>query len=100
MELNIDQRTCIESTKKRILLLGIANYLVKFEHQIFGRHNDGDGRTLPIFVHKLAYNSKTGEIFIADNNKNGIYVHDLRRGQTKLLISDDIGNVTAMAFGE
>lgn len=100
MELGVDKHSCKASVKQQILLIGLGNRLVLFEHQSFGKHNDGEGRTLQINIHKLAFNSISGEVFVADNDRKSIYLVNRETGNTKRIVWDRIGNVSALSFGK
>lgn len=99
MVLNIDQRTCKSSVKKQTLLLGIGNYLIFWKHQSFGKHDRGHGEALTMMIHKMAFNSITGDIFVADNTKRIIYTVNLTTKETTELINTNIGNITSLQFG-
>lgn len=100
MDLGVDMHSCKKSTKQQILLIGAGNRLISFEHQSFGRHNDGEGRLLQININKMAFNSLNGEVFVADNERQGIYTVNLETGDVKRIIWDKIGNVSALSFGK
>lgn len=98
MKLNVDQRTCSDQFKKQTLLIGIGNYIVSMHHQTFGRHEASESRPLIMYIHKMAYNSLTGDVFIADNFQRIIYSVNITSTRTTELITKDIGNVSALAF--
>lgn len=99
MELSYDKHTCKPNGKRKLLLIGIENRFVMFEHQSFGRHNDGEGKTMNFFIDKMAYNSITGDVLIADNRNKIIYQMNFNTFVPKKVITENIGNVTAMTFG-
>lgn len=100
MELDSDQHTCKVSNKQNILLLGIGNRFIRFEHQSFGRHNDGKGETINLYIHKIAFNSITNDAIAVDNTEKVIYTFNLESRVVKKLVFKDIGTVTALTFGE
>lgn len=100
MELTVDKHTCRWTGKQKIVLLGLGHRLVIFEHQSFGRHEDGEGKELKYHVDKLAYNSITGMAIVADNHRKVIVQVDMKNYATKELITNNIGNITAMTFGK
>lgn len=100
MELNDDQHTCKVSHKQHILLLGIGKRFIRFEHQSFGRHNDGKGDTVNFNIHKIAYNSITNDAIVADNTAKVIFGYNLDSRIEKKLVSENIGLVSALAFGK
>lgn len=100
MELGVDKHTCRWTGKQKIVLMGIGNRLVTFEHQSFGRHEDGKGKTLKYQIDKMAFNSHKGKAIIADNLRKIIFEVDTKNYAVKELITENIGNVTAMAFGK
>lgn len=100
MELKSDKHTCTSTGKQKAVLLGIGNRFVIFEHQSFGRHDAADGQTMKFYIDKMAYNSITGDVLVADNREKVIYQVNLHRYTTKKIITKNIGNVTAMAYGK
>lgn len=99
MKLMNDNHTCVATGKRRILLLGIGNRFVALEHQSFGRHDDAEGKTVSFNIDKMAYNSLKGNVLVADNTDKVIYDVNLKTYAAKKIIDDNIGNITAMAFG-
>lgn len=99
MELGVDKHTCRWTGKQKIIVMGIGNRLVNFEHQSFGRHEDGEGKTLKYQIDKMAYNSIKGSIIIADNLRKVIIEVNTKNYAVKELITEHVGNVTALAFG-
>lgn len=100
MALDMDQSRCIEQFKKQHVLLGIGQHIVKMDHSQFGRTDTNEGRPLRIHISKMAFNSLTGDIFIADNTESAIYLVNNTNSKKKLLVSKDIANVSSMAFGK
>lgn len=100
MELNVDNQNCYQTTKDLTLLIGITDRLFVFDHQEFGKHSDGTGKTLPIFISKMAFNSLNGEVIIADNIQGSIYSYNLKTFKLTELVVHNIGNISAIAFGE
>lgn len=100
MELAIDKHTCRWTGKQKMILLGLGNRLVTFEHQSFGRHEDGEGKVLKYQIDKMAFNSITGDAIIADNLRKVIIQISMKNYATKELITANIGNITALAYGK
>lgn len=100
MELTVDQHTCRSTGKEKLVLMGMENRLVTFEHQSFGRHEDGVGKTLKYRVDKMAFNTISGHVIGVDNHAKIVYQVDMRNYATKDLITENIGNVTALSFGK
>lgn len=101
-ELGADQRTCKKTKKDLLLAIGMMDRILIQPHNEFGRQDKGNGHILPIFVSEMAYNSLTGEIFVADNVQGAIYAYDVDAdSEEKMLrkLLSDLGNVTALAFG-
>lgn len=99
MELTVDKHTCRSTGKEKLVLMALENRLVTFEHQSFGRHEDGIGKTLKYRVDKMAFNTISGHVIGVDNHLKVIYQVDLRTYNTKDLITKNIGNVTALSYG-
>lgn len=100
MELDVDKRSCDQTTKDLTLLIGIMDKLFIFDHQEFGKHGEGNGKTLPIFISKMAFNSLNGEVIIADNIQGSIYSYNLKTSKLTELVVHNIGNISALAFGK
>lgn len=100
MELSVDKHKCRSTGRQKIILLGLHNRLVTFEHQSFGRHEDGEGKMLNYQIDKMAYNSISGDVIVADNLHKVIVQISLKNYTTKEIISKHIGNVTGMSFGK
>lgn len=100
MSLKADKHSCRETIKRQYLLLGISNYLVKLETQTFGRHESSQADAYQIFFHRMAFNSITGEIFVADNRQKAIFTVDPKTKSSQKLITTGIGNISALAFGK
>uniref|UniRef100_A0A182QRH4 EGF-like domain-containing protein n=1 Tax=Anopheles farauti TaxID=69004 RepID=A0A182QRH4_9DIPT len=100
MELHRDKHSCVEVKKRQRLLLGVGNFLVTQKHHPFGRHEIGKGEPLPgdVQIHRLAFNSLNGEVFVADNAQKAIYTVNLESMRTKLVVRGDIGMISALAF--
>lgn len=99
MELSANKHTCKSTGKQKLVLLGLGNRLVIFEHQSFGRHNEGEGKIFRFEIDKMAFNSITGDVIIADNQRKIIYQVNMKNYEPKELIVGNIGNITALAFG-
>lgn len=100
MELGNDQHTCKVTNKQKSLLLGIGNRMIRFEHQSFGRHDDGKGDTINFNIHKMAYNSITNDAIAVDNTEKVIFKFNLVSQSVKRLVTTNIGTVTALTFGK
>uniref|UniRef100_A0A182JZY0 EGF-like domain-containing protein n=1 Tax=Anopheles christyi TaxID=43041 RepID=A0A182JZY0_9DIPT len=99
MELSRDKHTCTNVAKRQDILLGIGHYLVSLKHHPFGRHATGRGEPLPLStISRMAFNSLTGEVFIADNGRRAIYTVELGTLRTQRLVRSGIGMITALAF--
>ncbi|KAJ6637160.1 putative vitellogenin receptor [Pseudolycoriella hygida] len=98
MTLNIDNVSCSANTTKESIVIGMRNYLIKMEHETFGRHQIDKAKLVPMNVHKLAYNLLNGHIFVADNVAQIIYDFDLTKEVSFELVNKNIGKVTSMAF--
>lgn len=77
----------------------MRNYLITMEHETFGRHQIEKAKVLHMFIHKMAYNSLNGTVFIADNSANIICEYNLTNEKAVQLVSS-VGLVTSLAFGE
>lgn len=99
MKLNVDQISCSSVAKKESIYIGMRNYLITMEHETFGRHEIEKAKILPMYIHKMAFNSLNGHVFIADNIAKIIYDYDLTNELTIELVNKNIGEVTSLAFG-
>lgn len=100
MELTVDKHTCRWTGKQKMILLGLGNRMVTFEHQSFGRHEDGEGKVLRYQIDKMAFNSINGDAIVADNLRKVIIQVSMKNYATKELITKNIGNITALAYGK
>lgn len=98
--LDADQRKCSPAYKQQQLLVGVGNYLVELQHRSFGRQVAGESKTLGMHIDRLALNTLTGEVFVASNVEHAIYMVNLETLRTKLLVSSNVGEVSALAFGK
>uniref|UniRef100_A0A182PBK9 EGF-like domain-containing protein n=1 Tax=Anopheles epiroticus TaxID=199890 RepID=A0A182PBK9_9DIPT len=98
MELHTDKHTCVNVAKRQDILLGIGHYLVRLKHHPFGRHETGRGEPLPVTISRLAYNSRTGQAFVADNGRRAIFAVELDTHRTQRVVHGGIGSVSALAF--
>lgn len=98
-ELSSDNHTCIPTEKRKTLLVGMGNRFILMEHQAFGRHNDAEGKIVQINIDKMAYNSLKGNVLVADNKDKVIYEVEPKTFASRKLLTDNIENITAMAFG-
>lgn len=99
MTLNIDQISCSATTKKESIYIGMRNYLITMEHEVFGRHQIEKAKILPMYIHKMAYNMLNGHVFIADNIAKTIFDYDLIEERAVELVTKNIGVITSIAFG-
>lgn len=99
MSLKPDRHSCQETVKRQYLFMGIGNHLLKVDVQSFGRHDVTKEDAFGFQIHRMAFNSITGELFVADNVQKIIYAVDLKSKESRKLVSDGIGNITALAFG-
>lgn len=99
MELSVDKHKCRSTDKQKLVLMGFGNRLIQFEHQSFGRHEDGEGHSLKYLINKMTYNSISGTVIAVDNQQKIIYQISLKNYAIKELITENIGNVTALSFG-
>lgn len=95
---NKNQCRYIEEPKE--LLIGIKNHLVTFKHTSFGKHEEGQGHSIKYQVDKMTYNSISGDVIAVDNQQKIIYQINLRDYTVRDLITEHIGNVTALSFGK
>ncbi|XP_050099574.1 putative vitellogenin receptor isoform X1 [Anopheles aquasalis] len=98
MMLQPNRHTCQETAKRQSLLLGIGSYLLSLKHHPFGRHEEGKGEPLPINISRLAFNSLTGEVLVADNVQKAIFAVNLETKQTRALVTTGIGSVASLAL--
>ncbi|XP_049533845.1 putative vitellogenin receptor [Anopheles darlingi] len=98
MVLQPNRHTCQETAKRQSLLLGIGSYLLSLKHHPFGRHEEGKGVPLSINISRLAFNSLTGEVLVADNVQRAIYAVNLETKATRALVTTHIGSVSALAL--
>lgn len=99
MELTADKHKCRLTGKQKIIYMGIGHRLVKFEHQSFGRHESGVGKTLYYRIDKIAFNSISGDVIAADNLEKVIFKINTENYSTQKIIDRNIGNITALSFG-
>lgn len=100
MELAANKHTCRSTGEQKMVLMGIGKRLVIFEHQSFGRHEDGEGKTLMYQIDRMAFNTISGDAIIADNQRRVIIKVSMANYAVKEIISDNIGNITALTFGK
>lgn len=99
MKLDIDQVSCITTTEMESIYIGIRNIFIKMEHTILGRHQIERAKILSVFIHKMAFNSLNGHVFIADNIAKIICDYDSINGNVIDLVTKSIGMVSSMSFG-
>lgn len=97
MELGPDKSRCFSTHKESVLMLAMGSYLVTLHPQRFGRLKSGSGFEYDLFISRMAYNSRTGHLFVADNIQGQIYVIDHEAKQADTLLRDT-KNVTALAY--
>lgn len=100
MYLNEDQRTCSEMVHKQAVIVAAGNIVLTYDHQNFGKHSLSAMQQLKYYVHKMAYNSLTGDVFAADNDHKLIYSLSANSKRLTILIDTLIGNVSSLAFGK
>lgn len=100
MKLKVDRHACDRIGKPNKILLGIDDRLVMFEHRAFGRHDDADEKFVNFHIDKMTYNSVQGNVIVADNQDGVIYEVDVRDFKSHKVIAKDVGNITALAYGE
>lgn len=86
-------------SKQYHLVLGGANFVLKMEHEHFGKHENSSAEQIDVDVSKIAYNSLSGGLFVADNFKKVIFTFNLTTSEMKPLVKDYIGNVSCLVFG-
>lgn len=99
MYLNEDQRTCLEMAHKQSVIVAAGNIVLTYDHQTFGKHSLNAMQQLKYYIHKMVYNSLTGDIFAADNDHKLIYSLSANAKRLNILIDSYIGNVSSLAFG-
>lgn len=100
MELMSDKHKCKPTGKRLMLLMGVGRKFVTMEHQPFGRHDEADVKNVNYQIDKMAYNSLKGNVLVADNVDKVIYDVNLKTFRSIKLIDDNIGNITALAYGK
>jgi hypothetical protein len=86
--------------KQQTLFLGIGNYFIQKQYKTFGRLNLGSPEFLQIYISRVAYNSLTGEVFVADNKKHAIFSVNIQTKVIQELVNSGVGAVSAMGFGK
>lgn len=100
MKLNNDRHTCTSLEKPKKLLLGIDDRMIIFQHRTFGRHDEAEERFVSFHIDQMAYNSIQGDIIVADNRDGILYEIDAKNFKSHRQIADNVGNVTALAYGK
>lgn len=101
MVLKADDKTCEHLLKQKLLIVGVGNYILSVKHRTFGRHEpDGSANMFHMHIDRMALNTLTGDVFVADNTAQVIYTVNTSSLQSKELIYQNIGNVSAMGFGK
>ncbi|XP_054731212.1 putative vitellogenin receptor isoform X1 [Anastrepha obliqua] len=98
MQLVADHLRCIKTHKKQRLFIGLKNSLLEMEHTKFGRHTILETHQLPVYISQMAYNNVNEKVIIADNVQRAIFDYDLQSNNISVLVRENIGNVTAIAF--
>lgn len=98
MTLKPDKHACRELFKRQYLLMGLGNYLVKLDIQTLGRHDITKGDAFQFSISRMAFNSITGDLFVADNIQKAIFLVDMKLKTSNRLIASGIGNISALAF--
>lgn len=99
-ELSVNKHKCRPTRKQKTVLMGIGNQMHRLDKRSFGRHKDDKGKTFKFRIDKMALNSATGDVFVADNLKKAIFQVNPKDSITKEIIKDNIGVVSAMTFGK
>lgn len=100
MQLGPDQLRCIKTHKKQRLFLGVHSNLLEMEHTTFGRHSITTTHKLDMLIHHLSYNSVNNTVFVVDNYRRNICEVNLQNNVVRPLVKENLGNVTALAFGK
>lgn len=101
MKLNNDNQTCVNLLKPMLLLVGIGNNILSVRHRTFGRHeSDGFAKVFHMHIDQMSLNSLTGDVFVADNYAHVIYTVNTSSMANLELVYRNVGNVSAMGFGE
>ena len=100
MELSSDGVTCKTNKLPELLLIGSGQQLMTFDHNSFGKQNHGSTSKYKMYIDDMAYNSLTGEIFIADNTDKQILLVNYSSEATKTLTSNSIKKISSMSFGK
>lgn len=100
MELASDAQTCNENKLKNILLMGIGKRLVYFKYHPFGRKEEDIIVWLDYNVHKMAFNSISNDVIAFDKKSKLIFSLNLANFGMSVIISKNLGTVSAMSFGK
>jgi DNA-binding beta-propeller fold protein YncE len=100
MALGADKHTCRPLTRQQTLFIGMGDFFVLKQYRTFGRLDIGSPEVSYAYISRLAYNSLTGEVFVADNKRKTIYLLNLKTKVVQELVTIGIGEVSAMGFGE
>lgn len=73
--------------------------LLFYYHNEFGKTRTGNQINLDVYVSEIEYNSITGDVFICDNQQGYIYNFDLNGTMKYDTVVENIGHVSALAFG-
>lgn len=99
MKLGEDRHKCKFIEKPKQILLGIDDQFIVFEHRTFGRHENADHYFVNFRIDKMAYNTISGDIIVADNKDHAIYQIDARKFKSYRKILENVGRISAMAYG-
>ncbi|XP_020715459.1 putative vitellogenin receptor isoform X2 [Ceratitis capitata] len=98
MQLGSDRLRCVKIHKKQRLFIGLMNSLLEMEHTKFGRHTILQSHQLPMYISEMAYNNVEEKVIIADNVHRTVNEFDLLTNNISVLTSENIGNITSIAF--
>lgn len=80
--------------------MGIGKTIVTIPQKSFGRHTNSFADDLLDRIDEMEFNSLTGQVFATQNDGKQIVLVDIEKRKAKELLSDFIGKVSSMAFGE
>jgi hypothetical protein len=99
MEL-VNDFTCQKSKKIDKIILGFSKYVVAVPHQTFGRHVPSIVQETSSTADIVTYNSRNGQVFIADNSLGRIIAFDFDTKIETVIVDQHVLSVKAMDFGK